>query len=235
MDDTIFDHALTCRRALARLRTTERGLRSRSLDAVWGEYTRLLDEVQPDVLAGRITIHDARVGRFQQLAEFCGYEVSRGAAAELSRQYRAHYQALRRAVPGVRRVLERLRGRAVVGVVTNNETAEQERKLDYLRLRPLVDFMIVSEAVGVAKPDPAIFRIALAQANASPEETVMIGDSWHSDVAGARNVGIRPVWFNRFHLPRPDPWPVPELDSFRFPAHTEAVLSGEDSAAGLRR
>jgi HAD superfamily hydrolase (TIGR01549 family) len=235
MDDTIFDHSLTCRRALARLRVTEPGLRSQPLDAVWREYLRLLDEVQPDVLAGRITIHDARVERFRQLSRFCGWEVTLREAADLSRKYRAHYQELRRAVPGVRRVLERLRGRVVVGVVTNNEVAEQERKLDYLRMRSLVDFMIVSEAVGVAKPDPGIFRVALEQARAGPEETVMIGDSWRSDITGARNVGIRPVWFNRFHLPRPDPWPVPELDSFRSPARTEAVLSGDSEATPLPR
>ena len=226
MDDTIFDHSLTCRRALARLRRTEARLRGRSLDVVWHEYSRLLDVVQPDVLAGRITIQAARVERFRQLARFCGTEVTPEEAAGLSRQYRAHYQKLRRTVPGVRRVLERLRGRTVVGVVTNNEVAEQERKLDHLHLRPLIDFMVVSEGVGVAKPDPGIFLLALEKAEARPEEAVMIGDSWRSDVTGARNVGIRPVWFNRFHLAPPDPWPVLEIDSFRSPTRTESVLAG---------
>jgi putative hydrolase of the HAD superfamily len=226
MDDTIFDHSLTCRGALARLRRTESRLRGPSLNAVWHEYARLLDEVQPDVLAGRVTVQDARIERFCQLARFCGTEVSSAAAAEFSRRYRAHYQKLRRTVPGVRRVLERLRGRAVVGVVTNNEVAEQEQKLDHLHLRPLIDFMIVSAGVGISKPDPGIFRLALAKAGALPEETVMVGDSWRSDIVGARNTGIRPVWFNRFHLSPPEPWPVRELDSFRSPAHAEAVVAG---------
>jgi len=228
MDDTIFDHALTCRRALGRLRAHEASLRPRSLDEVWREYSRLLDEVQADVLTGRMTVQAARIERFRQLARFCGSEVSAEHAAELSRQYRAYYQELRRSIPGVRRVLERLSGRAVVGVITNNQVAEQEEKLDFLGFRRLIDFMIVSEGAGVAKPDPAIFLLALSKANARPEEAVMVGDSWRSDVAGARNVGIRPVWFNRFHLARPEPWPVAELDSFRSPAHTESVLTGNE-------
>ena len=228
MDDTIFDHSLTCRRALARLRRTEVRLRGPSLDAVWHEYARLLEAVHPDVLAGLVTVDAARMERFRQLARFCGTEVSSVEAAGLSRQYRAHYQQLRRTVPGVRRVLERLRGRTVVGVVTNNEVAEQERKLDHLHLRPLIDFMVVSEGVGVSKPDPGIFFLALEKAKALPEETVMIGDSWTSDVRGARNAGIRPVWFNRFHLAPPDPWPVRVLDSFRSPARAEAVLAGAE-------
>jgi len=226
MDDTIFDHSMTCRRALARLRRTEPVLRRRSLDAVWHEYAHQLDADQPDVLAGRITVQQARVARFQRLGRFCGSEVSLAGAAELSRQYRSHYQEVRRTVPGVRRVLERLHGRAVIGVVTNNEVPEQEEKLDHFNLRPLVDFMVVSAGVGVSKPDPAIFRIALEKAGAKPEESVMIGDSWRSDVKGSLSAGIRPVWFNRFHLERPDPLPVPELDSFRSPTIAEAVLSG---------
>jgi putative hydrolase of the HAD superfamily len=233
MDDTIFDHALTCRRALDRLRASEPRFQSRDLDDIWHEYSRLLEVVQPDVLAGRITVQEARVERFRQLAGYCGTEVSVAEAGEFSRQYRAHYQKLRRTVPWVRRVLKRLRGRTVVGVVSNNQVAEQERKLDHLHLRPLIDFMIVSEGVGVAKPDPAIFQIALGRADALPEETVMIGDSWKSDITGARNAGIRAVWFNRFHLPALDPWPVPELDSFRSPLRTEAVLAGEDLGRGF--
>lgn len=226
MDDTIFDHAMTCRRALARLRTSESLLRARTLDEIWREYSRLLDAVSPYVLAGRITIPEARIERFRQLARYCGGEISRETAAEFSRTYRGHYQKLRRTVPGVRQLLERLQGRAVIGVVTNNQVAEQEEKLDHLHLRRLIDFMLVSEGVGVSKPDPEIFRLALRRANALPEQAVMIGDSWTSDVAGARNAGIRPVWFNRFHLSPPDPWPVRELDSFRSPLRAEEALAG---------
>jgi putative hydrolase of the HAD superfamily len=225
MDDTIFDHSFTCRAALARLRRTEPRLRGPSLDSLWHEYIRLLEEVQPDVFAGRITVQQARVERFRQLAAVYGHEISVSTAAEFSQQYRAHYQSLRRTVPGVLQVLERLQGRTVIGIVTNNEVPEQEEKLDHFGLRPLIDFMIVSAGVGVAKPDPQIFRLALARAGTRAEETVMIGDSWRSDITGARNTGIRPVWFNRFHLARPDPWPVRELDSFRSRARAEAVLA----------
>src|SRR5208282_1073254 len=91
MDDTIFDHSLTCRRSLARVQAAEPRLRTRPLDAVWHEYARLLDAVQPEVFAGRITIQEARVERFRQLARFCGSEVSPESAADLSGQYRAHY------------------------------------------------------------------------------------------------------------------------------------------------
>jgi 5'-nucleotidase len=226
MDDTIFDHSLTCRRALALLRKSEPALEGRSVDDVWREYSRLLEAVQVDVLSGRVSVEAARTQRFLLLANFCGTSISSADAAGLSRRYRENYLRLRRTVPGIRRILERLRGRAVVGIVTNNQVAEQEEKLDHFRLRPLVDFMVVSEGVGVAKPDPRIFELALEKAGAAPHEAVMIGDSWTSDVVGARNVGIRPVWFNRFRLAAPEPWSVVELESYRVPAHVEAALAG---------
>lgn len=235
MDDTIFDHALTCRRALARLRRADGSLGGRTLDEVWHEYSRLLEAVHSEVLAGRVSVQASRTERFRRLAEFCGNVISTETAAELSRRYREHYLEVRRTVPGIRPVLERLHGRTVVGIVTNNQVEEQEAKLDHFGLRPLIDFMVVSEGVGVAKPDPKIFEIALDRADVAAKDAVMIGDSWTSDVVGARATGIRPIWFNRFHLSRPDPWPVAELDSYRKPARVEATVAGRsDGRAGSR-
>jgi 5'-nucleotidase len=225
MDDTIFDHALTCRDALARLRRTHPPLRRRSVDALWTEYSRLLEEVHPDVVKGVLKPERARMERFQRLARFCGTSVSPEEAANWSLAYRAHYQSLRRLVPGARSFLQRLHRRTILGVVTNNQVAEQEEKVARFGLSGLLDFLIVSEGVGVSKPDPRIFALALDKASAEPEEAVMIGDSWESDVLGARSAGIPAVWFNRFHRTPPEPLPVPQLTSFRAPRQVEALLA----------
>jgi FMN phosphatase YigB (HAD superfamily) len=111
-----------------------------------------------------------------------------------------------------------------VGVVTNNEYAEQEEKLRFLGLQGLVDPLVVSAREGVAKPDPRIFRIALDRAGARPAETVMVGDSWKNDVLGAHAIGIHPVWFNRFERPRPSRHRVGELRDFRPRARAESGL-----------
>jgi HAD superfamily hydrolase (TIGR01549 family) len=226
MDDTIFDHALTCRAALRELRRSEQFLQRRGLDAVWREYSRLLEAVHPDVLAGLRTPDDARTERFRLLATFCGTRITREEAEALSRSYRSHYQGLRRAVPGAKKLLERLHRRTFVGVVTNNQVAEQEEKLAYLGLRDLVDLLVVSEGVGTAKPDPRIFEVVLDGAGVGPSDAVMLGDSWENDVLGARATGIRAVWFNRFGQLNPEPEVVMEIRSLRDPFEVERVLSG---------
>jgi putative hydrolase of the HAD superfamily len=66
--------------------------------------------------------------------------------------------------------------------------------------------------VGVSKPDPEIFRIALARTGVDAAASVMVGDSWANDVAGAHRAGIRAVWFNPERTPKPlEPAGVAEI------------------------
>ena len=104
----------------------------------------------------------------------------------------------------VRPALEALAGRGVtLGVVSNFEPWLE----DVLALQG-VDHLFAAVAIsgklGVAKPDPEIFRAALKEAGAEPEATVHVGDQLVNDVAAARAVGITPVLIDRFGR-HPDP------------------------------
>jgi putative hydrolase of the HAD superfamily len=70
-----------------------------------------------------------------------------------------------------------------------------------LGLDRYLDFTLASGAVGLAKPDPALFRMALARADAQPAEGMMVGDSVRADVEGARSAGMDAVLLAR---PRED-------------------------------
>ena len=82
-------------------------------------------------------------------------------------------------------------------VVTNGNVAQQNGKLDLLGLRPLVAGMVVSEGVGVAKPDPRIFDLAAEAGGGSLENAWMVGDTAGADIAGAQAAGIRSIWMRR--------------------------------------
>jgi putative hydrolase of the HAD superfamily len=66
-----------------------------------------------------------------------------------------------------------------------------------LGLDRYVDFVLPSGAVGVAKPNPAFFRMALERAGAAPHEGLMVGDSYRADVRGAWAAGMDAVWLDR--------------------------------------
>lgn len=99
--------------------------------------------------------------------------------------------------PDVVPALERTRRRYRLALLTNGASCLQREKLDGSELEPYFDAVIVAGEVGVAKPDPRPFTLALERLGVSPREAVMVGNSLHSDVAGAQGVGIPAIWVNR--------------------------------------
>ncbi|HYI75076.1 MAG TPA: HAD family hydrolase, partial [Gaiellaceae bacterium] len=79
-----------------------------------------------------------------------------------------------------------------------------------------VDAKVGSKAHGRIKPDPSIFLVALEQLGASPEETVMVGDSYEDDIEGARALGMRAILLDRDGLHEDEPERIDTL--FALPA-----------------
>jgi putative hydrolase of the HAD superfamily len=98
----------------------------------------------------------------------------------------------------VRPALDELAARGIkLGVVSNFEPWLE----DILDLQGIGDrfaAVAISGKLGVAKPDPEIFKAALTEAGADPEATVHVGDQPVNDVAAARAVGITPVLIDRY-------------------------------------
>ena len=77
--------------------------------------------------------------------------------------------------------------------------------LERLELAPLLGASVFSSEVGVRKPDPRIFREALARLGAEPADTVFVGDRVVDDVGGAHAVGMRTILTRQFrHEDDPD-------------------------------
>jgi len=109
-----------------------------------------------------------------------------------------------RAYPEVPGVLARLRaGGARLAVVSNWDVSLHD-VLERTGLRPLVDAVVISAELGVAKPDPAIFRAALDRLGAGPDGALHVGDSLEDDVAGARAAGLEAVLVARNGAPAPE-------------------------------
>ena len=89
--------------------------------------------------------------------------------------------------------LSRLRAAGLrLGIVSNSD-GRVEEALAASGLRDLFDVVIDSGLVGVEKPDPAIFQVALDALGVGPEEALYVGDLYDVDVGGARAAGIEAV------------------------------------------
>jgi FMN phosphatase YigB (HAD superfamily) len=102
-----------------------------------------------------------------------------------------------------------------VAVVTNGGTVQQGIKLEHTRIGAAVDYRCVSEAVGVRKPDPRIFKIAASQTGATLDGGWMVGDHSAYDIAGGIAAGLSTIRIGNHHpsAATPDRAPTHHFDS----------------------
>ena len=93
-------------------------------------------------------------------------------------------------------VLEYLKEKYILHIITNGFEEVQHIKLEASKLDVYFDVIITSEQVGVKKPNSKIFEFALEKANALAKESIMIGDDLKVDVLGAKNVGMTAIYYN---------------------------------------
>lgn len=118
-------------------------------------------------------------------------------ADHLSEDYVYWSPRIVRLVPGTMDLLEYLKPKYHLHLITNGFQEVQDTKLSLSGMKPYFETLTVSEEVGVKKPNPEIFHYALRKANASAEESLVIGDEMAVDIDGARAAGIDQVFFNQ--------------------------------------
>jgi putative hydrolase of the HAD superfamily len=89
--------------------------------------------------------------------------------------------------------------------VVSNWDCSLERVLSQVGLGAALDTVVVSAQAGMAKPDPAIFTLALERLRRRPGEALFVGDSLETDVAGASRAGLRPILIDRAGAAAGDP------------------------------
>jgi len=131
------------------------------------------------------------------------------------------------AIPGALSTVRQLREQGLrLGVVSNAE-GQVERDLAAAGYEGLFHTVVDSALVGVEKPDPRIFEIALERIGGKPETCIFMGDVPAVDVEGARAADIAPVLLDRHDLyPDSD---TPRLKSIEELPQWITRSSGEDS------
>lgn len=209
LDDTLFAHRAAVeagiRRYTAVLGDPYGALEAQELVALWRD---LEEEHYHEYLAGRLGFEGQRQARARDFAARHGVTLSPEQASAWFAEYFEHYvaawtlhddalpalDALTAAFPGVR-----------FGLITNGDLAFQRRKVEAVALEDRIPVLVASGEVGVAKPDPRIFRHACELFGVPPQEAVYVGDRLRTDAIGAAAAGLTGVWIDRR-----DDAPLPE-------------------------
>lgn len=151
---------------------------------LWDQYNR-----------GQVSKERLRERRFKETFEQLGLD-QRYHPAEFSDQYIFRCTEKPAVFPEAHRVLDELKKKFGMSIITNGFPESQSRKMTASRLDGYFDHIVISEEVGFAKPHPGIFQSALDRSNMPAEAVLMIGDNLHADVEGAQKAGIEALWFN---------------------------------------
>ncbi len=123
--------------------------------------------------------------------------IRQDAATEMAlkdlRAYHAAHNLWEHVPEDVAPALGRFRKVGLRLAVVSNSNGTVRSKLARLGLASFFETIVDSAEEGIEKPDPALFRIALARMGASPESTLHVGDLYHVDVVGARAAGLQAV------------------------------------------
>jgi HAD superfamily hydrolase (TIGR02253 family) len=166
----------------------------------WPDFRSLHDQVRRE-LAERLKHQAASHNRaifFKEIAERLAGSPQPRQAVQLNQAYWQEFYRHMVLAPDAVRVLEELRGKFRLAIVSNHTTEVQLEKLDRLGIGDSFDAIVTSEEAGAEKPDRAIFEFALDRLKVKPAAAVMIGDHPMGDIAGARSAGILAIYTRQF-------------------------------------
>jgi putative hydrolase of the HAD superfamily len=193
IDDTLVDFTAAARSALFALI---------GRDDMWPAWQRATDEYVARCVAGELDPTTMRRERTKAFLTDLGVLLDDETVTVLEDRRHAQMGSAWQLFPDVLPCLDWLRAAGLkLAAVTNASGAHQHNKLATVGLTRFFDAVIIAGELGVAKPDPLIYRTACEQLNVAPARTVMVGDRLDLDAIGARDAGLHGIWLNRDATP----------------------------------
>ena len=191
-DNTLMDFSLAEHRAL---RETLTACHLPHDDGACALYARLNDALWRALERGETTFDILRVKRFAQLLDHLGPNAAYPAPQALCDAYEACLGTHAELMPGAMALMEALHGHMRIALVSNGLSRIQRGRLSVCPFAPMLDAVIISEELGISKPNPAMVDAALdALGCQDRRQAVFLGDSLTADVAAARAAGIDCIW-----------------------------------------
>jgi 2-haloacid dehalogenase len=199
-DNTLFDYDRAEREALTE--TLGDAFAGIPLEKTLAAYQEINAGFWRRFEQGTVRLEELKAGRFQALLDALGRD---GDAEAISSRYLQELSQRAYFLPHAREVIERLSPACRLAIVTNGIGMVQRGRLARSGIGHHFQALIISEELGIAKPDPRFFEAAVRAISLRPDELLCVGDNPASDIEGARAAGIDACWY----APRRQPWPGP--------------------------
>ncbi|WP_029684550.1 pyrimidine 5'-nucleotidase [Tatumella saanichensis] len=164
---------------------------------------------------GEISASELQTRRFLPWAERLGVQPT-----ELNQRFLQSMAEICQPLDGAAALLDSLKRKVKLAIITNGFTALQQARLQRTGFSGYFDAVVISEQVGVPKPDPTIFEHTLNLLGNPPAERVlMVGDTPESDILGGIRAGMKTCWLDHGQRSLPETisptWQVRDLAELR--------------------
>lgn len=156
------------------------------------EYQRLNKPLWVAYQDGKIDAKTLQEQRFSEWGKRLAVKPT-----ELNQAFLLAMADICRPLEGVKPLLQQLHQRANLAIITNGFTLMQQLRLQKTGLSDYFEFVVISEEIGVSKPNPQFFQHALTLAEVQdPKQVLVVGDTLESDILGGNNAGLDTCWLD---------------------------------------
>ncbi len=195
LDNTLWDFtANSCLAMRETLEQTEILSQLNSFDSFFLVYEQINKSLWKDYHNKKITKQILIVERFSKSLQEFGIRNQNW--VELNKQYLENMAIQTGIFPKTIETLRILKAKGYqMHIITNGFNEVQHLKLANCGLSEFFTKVFISEDIKTTKPHREIFEHALKTTNASKKKSIMIGDSWETDIMGALNFGMDQIMF----------------------------------------
>lgn len=198
LDRTLWDFEKNCEESLSEL-AIKHNLEAYGIDSTSQfiqHFIEINEQLWEDYGQGLISKQQIRNNRFPQV--FLKYKlINAKLATAIASDYTAITPLKTNLLPDALQVLNYLKEKYTLHIITNGFEETQLLKLKQCNLEIYFSEIITSERAGFKKPDVGVFNFSLDLTKATVSNSIMIGDSLNADIIGAREAGIHQIYLNR--------------------------------------
>lgn len=151
---------------------------------LWEQYGR-----------GEITKSELNRIRYSYPLEAVGVQDEQ-LAARFCKEALSRIPTKNKLIPGCKELLEYLYPKYNLYILSNGFQELQEHKMQTTGIRDYFKALILSDHIGINKPRRELFEYALNSTGSTVSNSIMVGDMFETDIAGAANAGIDQIFFN---------------------------------------
>jgi YjjG family noncanonical pyrimidine nucleotidase len=204
-DNTIFDYDRSETESLAE--TLVHAGYQGAFPAAQSAYRQINGDFWHRLERGKITMETLKWERFRELARALALTAD---PRDLSSYYIERLGSKFHFRPHAYETLQALSRGASLCLVTNGITRVQKERIARAGIAPFFRHTLISEEIGIAKPDPRFFLRALSELGTGPDGALCVGDNLSSDIGGAKSAGIDACWYAPLGGEIPAGQPVPD-------------------------